>query len=449
MDPITEPGAGPSQTQLQVTGPLLGMFTTISRVSLDVAVVAAVVVVFALVSRRIGPTVVSPPMVFVAAGLILGPKVIDVVDLGFEVETVALVGEVALAILLFSDATRIDLRLLRHDLVLPARLLGIGLPLTVAMGTGMVVLLFPRMSIAEAALIAAILAPTDAALGQEVVADDAVPARVRHGLIVESGLNDGLVVPVVAFFLVLANNEEEIGSTGFWSRFVFEQIGIGLLVGIIVGVTGAWLLTRSEGAGWADGVYTQLATLSVVIGIVALSIGLGGNGFIAAFVGGLAFGRVAPRAHGLAEYTEDTAQLAALLSFFLFGNVLLGPAIDTVSVQIVVCAVGALTIGRMIPVAIAMVGMGASRVTVSFIGWFGPRGLASILFGLLLIEEELPNADSLFGVIAWTVLLSIVLHGATAAWGARAYGRWWASHPDDDRDDMAEGVEVKNQRHRR
>ena len=156
MDPITEPGAGPSQTQLQVTGPLLGMFTTISRVSLDVAVVAAVVVVFALVSRRIGPTVVSPPMVFVAAGLILGPKVIDVVDLGFEVETVALVGEVALAILLFSDATRIDLRLLRHDLVLPARLLGIGLPLTVAMGTGMVVLLFPRMSIAEAALIAAI-----------------------------------------------------------------------------------------------------------------------------------------------------------------------------------------------------------------------------------------------------------------------------------------------------
>lgn len=415
----------------------------------DVAIVAGVVIAFALISRRITPTIVSGPMVFVAAGLVCGPELLDIVDLGLEIEAVALIGETALAILLFSDATRIDTRALRRELGLPVRLLAIGLPVSVALGTLLIWVLFSDMTIWEAALVAAILAPTDAALGQEVVTDPAVPNRIRQGLNVESGLNDGLVVPAVALFVVLAADEDEAGSAGFWARFVFEQVGIGLLVGLAVGAAGAWLLTRAQDHDWADGIYAQLSTLAVAIAAFTTSIELDGNGFIAAFVAGLAFGRVSPDAHHLGEYTEDTAQLAAAVAFFLFGNVLLGPALDDLTFSILLCAVLALTLGRMIPVALAMIGTGAAAPTVAFVGWFGPRGLASILFGLLLLEEELPAAETLFGIVAWTVLLSVVLHGASAAWGARRYGAWWAEMTPHEQDSMPEAAPVTEQRVRR
>ncbi len=415
----------------------------------DIALVALAVVLFALISRRIGPTVISAPMVFVAAGLVSGPEVLDLVDLGLELGAVDILGEATLAILLFSDASRIDTASLRREYMLPARLLGIGLPLTIALGTGVLMLLIDGVGVWEAALIAAILAPTDAALGQEVVTDPAVPSRIRQGLNVESGLNDGLVVPAVALFLCLALDEEETGSGGFWARFVVEQIGVGLLVGLGVGAVGAWLLAKASERHWVDGVYAQLATFALSILALTTAITFDGNGFIAAFVGGLVFGRFAPDAHHVGEFTEDTAQLAAAVSFFVFGNVLLGPALDNVSIGILACAIGALTIGRMLPVAVAMIGTRAAAPTVAFVGWFGPRGLASILFGLQLLEEGLPDADDLFAVVAWTVLFSVVLHGATAAWGARRYGRWWDAMTDDEQESMPEGVEVVEHRLRR
>lgn len=419
--------------------------------SVDVAVVSAVLVAFALVSRRVVPTVVSAPMVFVAAGLMCGPEVFDIVDLGLEAHAVALVGETALAILLFSDATRIDTRALRREAVLPIRLLAIGLPLSVAIGTLVVVVLIDGVSWWAAALIAAILAPTDAALGQEVVTDPSVPARIRQGLNVESGLNDGMVVPAVALFLTLAVDENDAGSVRFWVRFVFEQVGVGVATGAVVGAGagGAWLLGRATGADWADGIYVQLATLAVAVGAFTTSLSLDGNGFIAAFVGGLAFGRVSADSSAMGEYTEDTSQLAAAISFFLFGNVLLGPALGDVTVSVVLCAVLALTVGRMVPVAIAMIGSGAAAPTVAFLGWFGPRGLASILFGLLLLEEDLSAGADLFAIVAWTVLLSVVLHGATAAWGARTYGAWWAAMDHEEQRTMPEGVAVAEHRVRR
>lgn len=417
--------------------------------SADVALVALVVVLFALISKRIGPTVISGPMVFVAAGLLLGPEVADTVDLGLELEAVDLLGEFTLAILLFSDASRIDTRALRREYMLPARLLGIGLPLSVALGTGVLMLLIADVGVWEAALIAAILAPTDAALGQEVVTDRAVPARIRQGLNVESGLNDGLVVPAVALFLALAVDEEDTGSAGFWTRFVFEQIGVALLVGLLVGAVGAWLLNTASDRDWMDPLYAQLATFALAVGALTTSVHFDGNGFIAAFVAGMTFGHLADEAEHLAEFTEDTAQLAAAVSFFVFGNVLLGPALDDVSVGIIACALAALTLGRIVPVAVAMLGTKAAPPTMLFVGWFGPRGLASILFGLQLLEEDLPGADDLFAVVAWTVLFSVVLHGATAAWGARRYGAWWADMSDDEKTEMPEGLQTTEQRPRR
>ena len=406
------------------------------------AIVAGTIIVFALFSKRIGPTVISGPMIFVAMGLIFGPNITDVVDLGLEVEAVELIGEVTLAVLLFADASRVNLKQLRHEYMLPARLLGIGLPLTVLLSTGLLYLLIDGVGVWEAALIAAILTPTDAALGQEVVSDPAVPSRIRQGLTVESGLNDGLVVPAVALFLALSAGGEDMGDAGFWAQFVFEQIGIGLIVGLSIGAAGALLLNIARRHDLVDGVYAQLATFSLAVAALAVALEFGGNGFIAAFVGGLTFGALADDAHYLGEFTEDAAQLAAVVSFFLFGNILLGPAISEVSFAVIVCALATLTVGRILPVVISLIGSGSARETRLFVGWFGPRGLASILFGLLLFEEEIDRGEELFSVVAWTVALSVLLHGATAAWGARRYGQWWDDMSDDEKESMPEGLDM-------
>ena len=412
----------------------------------NVALVALAIALFALISKRVGPTVISSPMIFVALGLLTGPEVADWVDLELELEAVDIIGEATLGILLFADASRIDTRSLRRNAMLPTRLLGIGLPLTVAFNTVTLMVLVDGLEWAEAALIGAILSPTDAALGQEVVSDRSVPVRIRQGLTVESGLNDGLVVPAVALFAALSSGESE-ESASFWARFAFEQIGIGLVVGLLAGGLGAMAINRAFTADWIDPLYAQIATLALAVIALTGAIAFDGNGFIATFVAGLVFGRVAQRSERLGEYTEDTAQLAAAVSFFLFGNLLLGPAISALSLAVIGCAVAVLTVDRMIPVAVAMVGTHAAAATVAFVGWFGPRGLASILFGLLLLEEGEVGSD-LFDVVAWTVVLSVVAHGATAAAGARRYGRWWATMSADERREMPEGLEVDEQRPR-
>jgi len=317
----------------------------------------------------------------------------------------------------------------------------------VAIGTLLVGALIDGVDWWAAALVAAILAPRDVALGQEVVTDPSVPARIRQGLNIESGLNDGMVVPAVALFLTLAVDENDAGSARFSVTFVFEQVGVAM--GAVVGAGGAWLLGRAAGADWADGIYVQLATLAVAVGAFTTSLSLNGNGFIVAFVGDLAFGRVSADSSLMGEYTENTSQLAAAISFFLFGNVLLGPALGDVTVSIVLCAVLVLTVDRMVPVAIAMIGSGAATPTVAFLGWFGPRGLASILFGLLLLEEDLSAGADLFAIVAWTVILSVVLHGSTAARGARTYGAWWAAMDHEEQQTMPEGVAVAEHRVRR
>ena len=409
--------------------------------SASVAIIALMLIGFALISKRIGPTPISAPMLFAGFGLLCSPTFTGLVDLELELEAVDILGEGTLAVLLFADASRIRASELRREYMLPTRLLGIGLPLSVALGTVVLSLLIDGIGVWEAALIAAILSPTDAALGQEVVSDPAVPSRIRQGLTVESGLNDGLVVPAVALFVTLAGGEDKTDAS-FWARFAFQQVGVGLVVGIAVGAVGALALNLARRHDWVDGIYAQLATFALSIAALTLSLAFGGNGFIAAFVAGFVFGAMADDCHHLGEFTEDAAQLAAAVSFFFFGNILLGPALDNVTVTIIVCALATLTLGRIVPVAIAMIGSKAAKETILFIGWFGPRGLASILFGLILLEEELPGAEDLFAVVAWTVALSIVLHGATAAWGARRYGTWWESMSDDEKESMPEGLEI-------
>ncbi len=415
----------------------------------DLTVLAVGIVAFALISARAGSWAVTMPMVFVTLGAVADG--IGLVDLDVETEGVVLIGEITLAVILFGDAVRIDLNALRRSFSVPARLLGIGLPLTIVLGAVMVGLLLPGLSVWEAALVAAILAPTDAALGQAVVESEEVPVRIRQGLNVESGLNDGMVVPIVTLFLALAAGEAE-ADAGFWATFVLRQVGLGLAIGVGAGAIGGLLLSRGLRHGWVAGLFAQLGTLAIGLGAFAGATAAGANGFIAAFVAGLAFGAVVgePTAEHLDEYSEDSGQLLAIGAFFLFGNLFVLDALDAATVAIAACAVAALTVARMVPVAISLLGMGQNWRTTVFLGWFGPRGLASILFGLLLVEEELASAEELFAVISLTVLVSVFAHGMTANVGARAYGAWYGSMADDP-DEMAsmpEAVEVAEMRSR-
>lgn len=187
------------------------------------------------------------------------------------------------------------------------------------------------------------------------------------------------------------------------------------------------MLTRASARGWVDGVFRQLAVLGIATSAVAGAIALGGNGFIAAFVAGIAFGTVArgqcPHVH---EFVEDLGQLLAMITFVVFGAVLLGPSLGGLTIAMAAYAILSLTVVRMLPVALALVGSGVRGPTVAFIGWFGPRGLASILFGLLVLETNaVEGGDELFAVVAWTVLASVVLHGLSAKPAARRYSRWF------------------------
>ncbi len=405
----------------------------------QLALITALVFGFGLVSRLLERTVITMPIVFVFAGI--ASEATGLIDLGIERESIALLAEITLALILFSDASRIDARTLRFELGLPVRLLSIGLPLSILLGAVVVALLVPALGVWEAALVAAILAPTDAALGQAVVEEPSVPERVRQGLNVESGLNDGIALPAVFLFAALSAGEQ--AETGFWLRFVFEQVGYGALVGIACGWLGARALDVAMRSGWIDGIYAQLATLALAVGIFATATEVGGNAFIAVFVAGLVFGVASDRSHHTVEYTEDTSRLFSALTFFVFGNVIVPTSAVGLSAAVAACVVASLTIGRLIPVFVATLTKRPNWRTVLFLGWFGPRGLASIVFALILLEDEqlgeTATTEQIISIVSWTVLASVVLHGVTSGHGARAYGRWYASAADDHPDMVEAG----------
>jgi len=396
-----------------------------------VFVLAAVVFGYGVLSRRLAGLSITGPMVFVFAGVVVGPTGFGLVDLPFTTGGVEFLAEATLGLVLFSDAIRIDLKVLGRQYRLPARLLGIALPLTIGLGTVAALGLFTGLGWPEAALIGAILAPTDAALGQEVVTNRHVPVRIRQALNVESGLNDGLVLPVITILVGIAAMQMGV-STVSGVQFAVEQIGFALIVGIAVGAGGGFLIRAAIQKGWIDGIFRQLATLSVAVLALTGAQVVGGNGFIAAFVAGLAFGWVArAECKYVQDFTEDTGQLLSMLTFFFFGALVVGPALDDLTWQIALYVVFALTLMRMVPVGLSMIGAGLRGESVLFMGWFGPRGLASILFGLLIVRDaEIPGGEFILLVVTWTVIASIVAHGITARPWANRYAESFEHMPD-------------------
>jgi sodium/hydrogen antiporter len=398
--------------------------TFLEPAMVDFVVLASVVFAFGLVSRRLEGTVITAPIVFVAAGVVLGPAGLGLVEFGLDDHTVLLLGEIALAIVLFTDAARINLPSLRQNAGLPLRLLGIGMPLTIALGTAAAALLLTDLSFWEAAIVGTVLAPTDAALGQAVVSNPRVPARVRQALNVEAGLNDGLSVPFLALFLILAVEAGRL-SANLWVRFALEQVGLGALVGVGVGLAGGWLVRWASKRGWMTDSSQRLALLVLAIIAWALADQIGGNGFIAAFVGGLAVGPTVERVgEQLIRFTEAEGQLLNLSVFFVFGVLVVG-LMEPLSWQVALYALLSLTLVRMLPVAASLVGTRLRGVSMLFVGWFGPRGLASIVLGLIVVAEApmLAGREEIELVVALTALLSVLLHGVTAAPLSAAYAR--------------------------
>jgi NhaP-type Na+/H+ or K+/H+ antiporter len=375
--------------------------------------VAATVFLWGVVSARLERADLTAPIVFVVIGGLLAAS--GLVDGPSAPERLKPLVELTLVWVLFSDAARIPLREVRHDLGRYLRLLGIGLPLTILAGWGLATWFFPSLGIWLALLVAAALAPTDAALGIPVVTNPAVPSRVRRLITVESGLNDGIATPVVMLALAGAASAEGIADAPGSGEAVAELL-IGAVVGGAVGVAGGWVLRRARRAGWALEDFAGIAVLSLAIAAYAGAVVTGGNGFIAAFCGGLAFGAVAGR-RGPAElaFLEQSSGLLSLLVWLAFGAIAIPIMSDRLDLAAVIYAVLSLTVVRMVPTALATIGSGLDRDTVLFIGWFGPRGLASLLFALLALEELGSAADEAVTVVAATVFLSVLAHGFSAA----------------------------------
>lgn len=400
----------------------------------SLAVVALSLIGFGVVSRRVDGTPITAAIIFVGVGLVVGGQALDVVHPSATGEAVKVLAEATLTMVLFADASRIDLRTLRREYAVPARLLGIGLPLTIAFGAVIGAELFGVLSVPEAVVLAVVLAPTDAALGQAVVTEPRLPSRIRQGLNVESGLNDGICVPLL--FIVLAIAEADAGEAGASHavRLVVEEIGFGIAAGALAGVVLATALAYAGKRRTIEPSWLQIAPVAGAALAYGVAAPLGGSGFIAAFVAGMTFGAVRGPS-GDAEVTHLTDELGELLNgttLLVFGAVLLWPALDGLTWRIAIYAAASLTVVRMAPVSIAMLGTGARRQTVAFLGWFGPRGLASIVFALIVVQEaDLPHASTILLTTYATVGLSVLAHGLTAAPLAGRYASWFSSHPFD------------------
>jgi sodium/hydrogen antiporter len=397
----------------------------------SLAIIAAAVLAVASVSGRIAGTPVTPAILFVAIGVLVGPRVLDEVDLSSSGSTVRTLAEATLTLVLFSDASRINLAELRRDANVPLRLLGIGLPLTIILGALAAAAIFGQISIEEAVIVGVVLAPTDAALGQAVVTNPRVPARIRQGLNVESGLNDGICVPLL--FIAVAAADVHSGLTGGRSAatLLLEEIGYGILGGVAAGLLVAAIIRFAAPRNLIAGAWLQVIPAAGAALAYGLATGLDGSGFIAAFVAGGVFGGVLGRDPAdLNRLLDEVGSLLNGVTFLIFGAVLLGTALGHVSWDLALYAALSLTVVRMVPVAIAMLGSRARPPTIAFMGWFGPRGLASIVFAVIVLEgSQLPHEQTILLAIYLTVGLSILLHGLTAVPLADRYGRWHEAHP--------------------
>lgn len=384
-----------------------------------------ILLVVAIFSRLIGNLPISFQMIFILAGMLMGWFVtghIDVTQPPYST-IIFLIAEIALVLVLFTDASRVGLKALENNL--STRLLVIGLPITIIFGVIIATLLFPGIPWWVAGIMGAALAPTDAALGQIVVQNIKVPERIRRTIEIESGLNDGGAVPFLLVFIAIGLAAEAFKPIGYFVQVAFQQIIYGVLVGLGVGIIGGLMILKARDKNWITTNFQRIAFLALALLTFLIADEIGGSGFIAAFIGGLALGYIVKDAgEVLIDFSETEGQLLNLTVFFLLGIVVV-PLLFNVTWQIILYVLLSLTVIRMLPVVLSLIGTKLKYDSVLFIGWFGPRGLASIVLALLALEELkiFPVDTTFITTVFITVLLSVFAHGFTASPLSNIYAR--------------------------
>ncbi|WP_324051997.1 cation:proton antiporter [Aeromonas dhakensis] len=390
----------------------------------NLAVIAAFLLIYSLIAGRFESRLINGPLLFLLMGWLLGPGGIELLSLSIDSDGIKLLAELTLVIVLFSDAANTNWQVLLANRSLPIRLLLIGLPLTLLAGTLFGRWIYPDLPLLELAILSTILAPTDAALGKAVVSNPAVPAPIREGLNQESGLNDGICVPVLLLLLALIAPTEQHTGTGLLAiTLLLEEIGIGLLVAWGLTTFTLRLLKTSYLNGWQLPLWRQLTMPGLALLCFALAQTLGGSGFIAAFVGGLLMGRkLGEHKHAYLDSCEGYGDLLSVVIWMVFGATLMPMLAELLHWQYWLYAAASLTLLRMVPVWLSLLGTGLKLELKLFIGWFGPRGLASIVFAVMVLQNELAllGQRPIIATVLCTIILSVILHGLTAnPWVAR------------------------------
>ncbi len=378
------------------------------------AMVASFIFLFSLLESRLERIWISGPMLAVVLGILFG-SLVRLMDFEIENESLKTLAELALALVLFTDAAHTNLTVLQHNLGLPSRLLGIGLPLTILLGILIGFAVFPDFLWVELALLATILAPTDAALGKPVVVNEKVPPQIREGLKVESGLNDGIAVPVLFLLIAVFEMNSGVGNLSFGVELFAKAIGTGIITGVAITYLADQLIHYAEKENWISASWKPMVIIALVFSIFAIAQLLEGSGFIAAFVGGILYGKINQKDKGgLLRAAEGTGDSLGLVTWFLFGMVSIGQVVSGFSWTALLYAILSLTVIRIVPVFIALLNTNHSTRERLFMGWFGPRGLASIVFLLIIMELRLPNLEPINSAICLTIILSIFAHGLSA-----------------------------------
>jgi len=391
---------------------------------IELAILALFIFLYSMVAGRIERSAISGPMVFVVAGFLMGPFGLGWFKGDETSDDLRVFADLTLALILFIDAANANLSVLKRQFKIPSRMLLLGLPGVIALGFGFAVLMFDGLSLYEAAILATMLAATDAALGKAVITNEAVPARIREGLNVESGLNDGICVPILLFFIALTVGGEHGGSETSALLLLAEELGIGMAVGLGLSLVGASLLHWCWKQGWVTEIWMQVTVVGLAIASFAIAQSLHGSGYIAAFTGGLLFGYLAKEnTHKLVLAAEGTGETLALVTWMLFGAMVIGPALNLFTWEVMIYALLSLTVIRIVPIFLSLAGSGESVASRMFLGWFGPRGLASIVFAIIVINAKVPGAKFLALVVVCTVLLSLIAHGISANPLAKWLGR--------------------------
>ena len=383
---------------------------------IELAILALFIFCYSVVAGRIERAATSGPMVFVVAGFLMGPLAFGWFDGDVTRTELRVFADLTLATILFIDAANADLSVLRRQFRIPSRMLLFGLPGAIFLGTIFAALLFDALTLFEAAILGTMLAATDAALGKAVVTNKAVPPRIREGLNIESGLNDGLCVPILFVFIALAlGSSTEGGSTSLALKLVVQELGIGLIVGLGLAGIGSWLLRWCWNRGWATQIWMQVTVVAVAIACFSVAQSLHGSGYIAAFSGGLLFGFQCKKAtHKLVLTAEAIGETLALMTWMLFGACVIGQAAEYFTWEMLVYAALSLTVIRMLPIYLSLAGTGESTASKLFLGWFGPRGLASIVFAIIVLNKGVPGGEFIALVVVLTVFSSLVAHGVSA-----------------------------------